>query len=77
MRRLQVGDGQVQIPLGGRKALVSEQRLHVAQVGVVLEQMRGARVPPDVATDFVIHARQPRPFLDDVAQDVPIQRPTA
>ena len=74
---LQIGDGQMQVALGGRKALVSEQRLDVAQVRVVFEQMRGAGVPPDVATDFAVHSRQSRPFLDDVAQDVSIQRPAA
>ena len=36
VRLLQVGDGQPQIPLGGRQRLVAEHFLNVPQVGVVL-----------------------------------------
>ena len=43
---LQVGDGQPQIPLRGRQRDVPQKLLDVAQVGVVLQQVRGATVPP-------------------------------
>ena len=51
---LQVSDGQAQIPLRGRQGLVAKHLLDATQVGVVLDQVRGTRVPPQVAGDVFL-----------------------
>jgi len=42
----QIGDGQPQVPFHGGQRAVAQQILHVAQVGIVLDQVGGADVPP-------------------------------
>lgn len=54
MHGLQVGDGEPEVTLGRGEARVPEQGLHVAQVRVVLEQVRRARVPPQVRRDVLL-----------------------
>ena len=51
MRFLQLGNGDAQVTFGRGKGAVSEDFLDVAQVGLVLEQVRSAGVPPDMAGD--------------------------
>ena len=73
VRFLQIGDGQAQISLGGGKGAVAEHFLNVAQVGVVFEQMRRARVPPEVRGDFLFNPGLPGVFLDNVPNAVSAQ----
>ena len=56
VRLLQVGDGQPQVTLRGRQRLVAEHFLNVPQVGIILQQVRGATVPPQVAGDVLFDA---------------------
>ena len=49
VRFFQLGDRDAQVALGRDERAVAEDFLHVAQVGLVLEQVRGARVTPDMA----------------------------
>jgi len=66
MSFFEVGDGQAQIFLGGGQAPVPEDFLHMAQVGVVLEQVRRAGVPPQVAGDVLFDSGPARVSLDDM-----------
>ena len=43
--------GQVRVHLRGAQALVAQQFLHAAEVGTVVEQMRGEAVPQRVRAD--------------------------
>ena len=65
MRFFQLGDRDAQVALGGDKRAVAEDFLHMPQVGLVLEQMRGAGVPPDMAGDALADPGQLRVFADD------------
>lgn len=44
MGRFQIGDGQMQVKLGRGQKPVARDLLHMAQVGLVLRQMRGHEV---------------------------------
>ena len=74
MGRLQVNDGQVQVALGRRKRPVTQHFLDVADIGAVLDQVRGAGVPPDVAGNVFLDPRQFGVAFDDVAQGVRVDR---
>lgn len=45
---LQVGDGEMEVSLGGGEGAVAEHFLDVAETGAVAHEMGGAGVPPDV-----------------------------
>ena len=49
VRFLQFGDRDAQVSFGRDERAVAEDFLHMAQVGLVLQQVGGARVPPDMA----------------------------
>ena len=66
----QVGDGELQVTLGGRQRAVPKQVLNVAQIGVVLDQVRGAGVTPDVRRDVFLDLGEPGVTLDQVADGV-------
>lgn len=53
----EIGDGEMQIAFGGRERPVAEQLLHVPEIGVVPDHVRGATVPPDVRCDAFGQAR--------------------
>lgn len=63
---LQIADGDPQVTLGRGERLVAEHFLDVAQVRAVLQEMRGAGVPPEVRRDFLFHGRRIGVALDDV-----------
>ena len=58
VRGLQVVDVEVQVTLGRGETSVPEDFLDVPQVGLVLQKMRGAGVPPDVAGDVLFESRR-------------------
>ncbi len=66
MSLFQIGDGQAQIFLGGGQRAMAEDFLHMPQVGVVLEQVRGAGVPPQVTGDMLFDSGPARVSLDDM-----------
>ena len=53
---LQALAGHVRIDLGGRQIAVTEQHLHHAQVGAVIEQVRGERMPQRMRRQVAIDA---------------------
>jgi hypothetical protein len=57
---LEIGDGEVEVTLGGGERAVAEDLLDVPEVRPVLEQGRGAGVPPEVAGDGLLHFRGAR-----------------
>jgi len=59
MRFFQVGDGQMQIALGGGQSPVAEEFLDEAEVGPIAHEMRRAGVPPNVRRDFFLHSTEP------------------
>ena len=67
---LQLGDGEVEVTLGGGEAAVAQDLLNVSQVGFALQQVGGATVPPQVAGDTFLDPGQPRAFFDQVAERV-------
>jgi len=72
MGLLQIGNGQLQVPFRGGQRAVAQQVLHVAQVGVVLNQMRGARVPPYMGCDVLLDLGQPGMTFHQVAHGMGI-----
>ena len=56
---------------------MAEDLLDVAQVGFVLQQMRGATVPPQMAGDALFDPGEPRVFFDDAAEGVACDRTAA
>ena len=48
---LEALDGDVRVNLRGRKAGVTEQRLHAAQIGAAIEHVGGKTMPQFVRTD--------------------------
>jgi len=66
MSSLQILDGQREITLGRRQGTVAEDFLDVSQVGPVLHQVRGARVPPQVTVHVLFDSRKPRVFFHQV-----------
>ena len=89
MSFLQLGDSDAQITLGRGKGAVAEDFLDVPQVGLVLEQVRGAGVSPDMAGDAFADPGQFRVFADDgvergaaqwagpTGEEQPVRRPVA
>ena len=75
--RLQVGDGQMQITLGGGQEPVAEDFLNVPEIGLVLHQVRGASVPPQVAGDVLFDVGLFRVFFDQIARRVLAHGPVA
>jgi len=73
----EIGDGQTQIPFGRGQRAMSQQVLDMAEVGVVLEQMRCHRVSPDITGDVLFHICKPGMFLDDIPHGVRIEWATA
>lgn len=71
---LEIGDGQVQVTLRGRKRPVPEDLLDVPQVGPVFKQVRGAGMPPDVAGDVLFDLGRAGVLDDQFTQDIFIQR---
>lgn len=70
VRRLQVGDGQVQVTLGGGQRTVAEDFLNVAQVGLIFHQVCRAGVPPQVASDVFFDVRPFRIFFHQRTQRI-------
>ena len=70
---LQVGDGQAQVTLGGGQRAVAQQVLHMAQIGVVFDQVGGARMTPDMGGDVLLDPGQPGMVLDQVAHGMGVQ----
>ena len=68
--RFEISDGQVQITLGGGQAAVAEHFLDVAHVGMVLDEVGGAGVPPDVAGDVFLDAGGTGIFADNGVEGV-------
>src|ERR1700739_4207693 len=58
----------VGVDLGGGQIAVTEQHLHHAQVGAVVEQMGGKGVPQSVRREFLADAGLARVTLDDVPE---------
>jgi len=54
---------------------VAEDFLNVAEVGFVLQEMRGASVPPDVASNALLDAGQLGAFGDDAVERGAAQGP--
>jgi len=77
VRRLQVGDGQMQVTLGGGQGPVTHDFLNVPEIGLILHQMRGDGVPPDVAGDVLFDARLLHIFFDGTGQRVLAHLPLA
>jgi len=71
VRSFQIGDRQRKITLGGRQTPVAEDFLNVAQVGLVLQKMGGATVPPQVTGDVLFDSCQLRIFFHQRAEGVP------
>jgi len=67
---LQIGDGQPQVAFRGDQRAVVQQILHVTQIGFVLWQVRGARVPPHVWCAALFDIRQPGVTLHQVANGI-------
>ncbi len=59
VRFFEVGDGEMEVTLGGGEGAMAEDFLNVAQVGFVFEQMRGATVSPQVAGDVPFASSEP------------------
>jgi hypothetical protein len=70
---LQVADGQTQVTLGGRQRAVTEQVLHMAQIGVVFNQVGGARMTPDMGRDVLLDPGQPGMTFDQIADRMGVQ----
>ena len=64
MSLFQIGDGERKITLGRRQRAMAEDFLDVAQVGLVLQKMRGATVPPQMTGDMLFHSRKIRILFD-------------
>jgi hypothetical protein len=62
MRFFEIGDGEMEVTLGGGEGAMAEDFLNVAQVGFVFEQMRGATVSPQVAGDVLFASSEPGVF---------------
>ena len=60
----------MQVTLGRGEGAVPEDFLHVAQVGLVLQKMRCARVPPQMAGHMLLYFRPGRVFFHDGADRV-------
>ena len=56
--------GDVRVHLSGADTGMTEKFLNHAQVGAVLEQVRGETVPQHVWCDVALDASQVAPFLD-------------
>jgi hypothetical protein len=65
---LQVGDGNPQVTLGRGEGLVAEQFLDMAQVGTVLQKVRGAGVSPKVRRYLLFDSRHLCIAFHDVAK---------
>ena len=75
MGGLQVGDGEAQVAFGGGEAAVAEHLLDVAHVGVVLDEVGGAGVPPGVAGHGLVHAGGAGVFADEGVEGVGVDLP--
>src|SRR5262245_2315846 len=65
----------VRVNLRRRKIRVPEHRLDSAQVGAVLEQVRGERMPKDVRAERARQPRLPSVRLEDLPEPHSAQRP--
>lgn len=63
--RLEVGDGNAGVDLGGLQAFVSEEFLDFADVGAAPEEMSGERMPEDVRGDGSFDPRLPGTLMHD------------
>ena len=61
-----MGGVDVGVDFGGEDALVTEHFLHDAQVGAVLDQVRGEGMPEGVRRNLLAHACNERLFFDQV-----------
>ena len=72
-RGLPGGGVDVRVDLGREDGLVSQHFLHDAQVGPVLDEVRGEGVAEGVRGDFLADAGEQRLFLDEVENGHPAQ----
>jgi putative addiction module component (TIGR02574 family) len=64
VRFFELGDGEMQVTLGGGQGAMTEDLLDVTDIGFVLQQVRGATVSPHVAGDTLFDPGAPCVFPD-------------
>ena len=72
---LQLLDADLGVDRGGVEFLVSEQLLDVADVGAVLQHVRGATVAQNMAAALAFQPGLPQPGRDHAREDIRIERP--
>jgi len=70
---LQVADGQAQVSLGRGKRAMPQKVLHMAQIGVVFDEVGGAGVTPDMGGDVLLDPGEPGMMFDQVADGMAVQ----
>ena len=68
---------QMRINLGGGNIGMPQHFLNDAEVGAVLQQMRGEGMPEDMREDMLFYSRGPGAFPENLAYPFPGQRPSA
>jgi hypothetical protein len=74
MKPLKIGDGQTEVTFSGRNGTVAKQVLDVAETGVILDEVCGTGVPPDMRRDQFLYVGTLSVPFDHLAQRVRIQR---
>ena len=70
---LQVADGQAQVSLGRGERAMPQEVLHMAQIGVVFDQVGGTGMTPDMGGDVLLDPGKAGVVFDQIAHRMAVQ----